>query len=216
MRVDFDGWCATVVALVVGARRTSKGQLENSNNEPMKPRTRNGVVEYWSDGWTPDRAWRRIPAYRINCVAAAGLRHSRAPGKRRVENRVGTGKWRTFSHLVIGFYRLETALTRLFPRFSTQVVDFPRMAMVRHFWEGTKNRRDAEAREDEKIQNEPQRHEGTKTAGFHAGECSATEWGQAGKTKQNHRDTEAQRHLNIGDQRGAQRSARPTLKTTEN
>jgi hypothetical protein len=95
----------------------------------------NGVVEYWSDGWTPDRAWRRIPAYRINCVAAAGLRHSRAPGKRRVENRVGTGKWWNFSHLVIGFYRLETVLTRLFPCFSTQVVDFPRMAMARLFSE---------------------------------------------------------------------------------
>jgi hypothetical protein len=34
-----------------------------------------------------------------------------------------TGKWRSFSHF-------ETALTRLFPRFSTQVVDFPRIEHV--------------------------------------------------------------------------------------
>jgi hypothetical protein len=32
-----------------------------------------------------------------------------------------------------GFSRLETALTRLFPHKSTQVVDFPRMAMVSIF-----------------------------------------------------------------------------------
>src|SRR6267142_6032382 len=93
-------------------------------------------MEYWSDGRTPDRAWRRIPAYRINCVAAAGLRHSRAPGKRRVENRVEVGKWCSFFRLVTGFYRVETALTRLFPHDSTQVVDFPRIAVVRVFREG--------------------------------------------------------------------------------
>jgi hypothetical protein len=33
-----------------------------------------------------------------------------------------------------GFSRIETALTRLFPHKSTQVVDFPRMAMVSIFW----------------------------------------------------------------------------------
>src|SRR6266478_4270582 len=36
------------------------------------------------------------------------------------------GKWRSFSHF-------ETALTRLFPHVSTQVVDFPHLAMVRVF-----------------------------------------------------------------------------------
>jgi hypothetical protein len=40
-----------------------------------------------------------------------------------------TGKWCSFSHF-------ETALTRLFPRFSTQVVDFPHLVVVRLFSEG--------------------------------------------------------------------------------
>ena len=39
------------------------------------------------------------------------------------------GKWRSFSHF-------ETALAHLFPPFSTQVVDFPRIEHVRLFWEG--------------------------------------------------------------------------------
>src|SRR5260370_41631098 len=38
------------------------------------------------------------------------------------------GKWCSFSHL-------ETAFSHLFPRFSTQVVDFPRICTVRLFWE---------------------------------------------------------------------------------
>jgi hypothetical protein len=116
-----------------GVMECGSGELATDGTRIEHRWEETGVVEYWSDGWTPDRAWRRMPAYRINCVAAAGLRHSRAPGKRRVENRVGTRKWRSFSHLVTGFYRVETVLTRLFPCFSTQVVDFPRMAMVRHF-----------------------------------------------------------------------------------
>ena len=41
------------------------------------------------------------------------------------------GKWRSFSHL-------ETALTRLFPLKSTQVVDFPRMWVLRLFSEGAR------------------------------------------------------------------------------
>jgi len=45
-----------------------------------------------------------------------------------------TGKWRSFSHL-------ETGFSRLFPHKSTQVVDFPRMAMVSIFWEGVENSR---------------------------------------------------------------------------
>src|SRR5882724_6033733 len=43
-------------------------------------------------------------------------------------------KWRSFSHL-------ETALTHLFPHKSTQVVDFPHLAMVRLFWEGAEDSR---------------------------------------------------------------------------
>src|SRR5258708_28504966 len=44
------------------------------------------------------------------------------------------GKWRSFSHF-------ETAFSHLFPRFSTQVVDFPRMTVVSIFWGGNKNSR---------------------------------------------------------------------------
>jgi len=44
------------------------------------------------------------------------------------------GKWCSFSHL-------ETALTRLFPHVSTQVVDFPHLAHVRLFWEGIEDSR---------------------------------------------------------------------------
>jgi len=44
------------------------------------------------------------------------------------------GKW-------IGFSHLETAFSHLFPRFSTQVVDFPHLAMVSIFWGGTQNSR---------------------------------------------------------------------------
>ena len=62
-------------------------------------------------------------------------------GKRWVVRRVNLGKggceiekWRSFSHL-------ETGFSRLFPHKSTQVVDFPRMAMVSIFWEGVENSR---------------------------------------------------------------------------
>src|SRR5258708_36899386 len=44
------------------------------------------------------------------------------------------GKWRSFSHF-------ETVFSHLFPRFSTQVVDFPRMTVVSIFWGGTQNSR---------------------------------------------------------------------------
>jgi hypothetical protein len=46
------------------------------------------------------------------------------------------GKWCSFYRLVTGFPHFETALTRLFPHKSTQVVDFPRIEHVRLFWEG--------------------------------------------------------------------------------
>ena len=65
-------------------------------------------------------------------------------GKRRVGRRAshtiggqGVGKWTGFSHI-------ETALIRLFPHKSTQVVDFPHLAHVRLFWEEGFHRRGAE------------------------------------------------------------------------
>ena len=44
------------------------------------------------------------------------------------------GKTRNFYRLATGFSHFETALTRLLPHNSTQVVDFPHLAMVRLFW----------------------------------------------------------------------------------
>ncbi len=169
--------------------------------------TENGVLESWSNGGTPDHARRRMPTSRVNYVAAAGLRPSRAPGKsqgrcgkrpyrasdgvirsgpRRYASRAFTGlsgrkagKARNFYRLALGFDHLTTALTRLGPDDSTQVVDFPHLGSVRLFWEG---------------KNSP--------------------WGRdAEKKPQRYGDTG---YMNIGDQRGAQRSARPTLKITEN
>ncbi len=116
-----------------------------------------GVVESWSDGGTPGHAQRRIPSARMNFVAAAGLRHSRAPGKnrgrcgkrpyratggvirsgpRRYANRAFTGLSGREVGKATDFDRLATALTRLFPHDSTQVVDFPHLAVVRRFWDG--------------------------------------------------------------------------------
>jgi len=71
--------------------------------------------------------------------AVAVARQAGEDVKNRAEKRVKLGKggreigkWRSFSHI-------ETALTRLFPRFSTQVVDFPHICTVRLFSEGFKN-----------------------------------------------------------------------------
>jgi len=73
--------------------------------------------------------------------AVAVARRAGEDVKNRAEKRVEVGKggceigkWRSFSHL-------ETAFSRLFPPDSTQVVDFPRMAMVSIFWEGVENSR---------------------------------------------------------------------------
>jgi len=73
-------------------------------------------------------------------AVAAGL-EAGEDVKNRAEKRVEVGKggceigkWRSFSHL-------ETVFSHLFPRFSTQVVDFPRMTVVSIFWGGTQNSR---------------------------------------------------------------------------
>ena len=117
-------------------------------------------------------ALRRMPTAWMNSTAAAGLRHSRAPGKSRgrcgkrpyrASGRVvrcgkrryasgaftglrdqEIGKWCSFSHL-------ETALTRLFPHKSTQVVDFPHLGYVRLFREGVNNRRGAGTQRQAKL-----------------------------------------------------------------
>ena len=73
-------------------------------------------------------------------AVAAGL-EAGEDVKNRAEKRVEVGKggceigkWRSFSHF-------ETVFSHLFPCFSTQVVDFPRICTVRLFWEGAEDSR---------------------------------------------------------------------------
>src|SRR5260221_7054746 len=73
--------------------------------------------------------------------AVAVARRAGEDVKNRAEKRVEVGKggceigkWRSFSHF-------ETVFSHLFPCFSTQVVDFPRMTVVSIFWGGTQNSR---------------------------------------------------------------------------
>src|SRR5258707_836722 len=77
----------------------------------------------------------------------AGNKESKAGGggKRRFGKRVFTGlsgwnvgKAWNFYRLTIGFYRLWAGSTRLFPHNSTQVVDFPHLAVVSIFCEDMK------------------------------------------------------------------------------
>ncbi len=128
-----------------------RGGVKNSNNEPMKPR--NEPEASVNHRWTP---MNRDTARRLNrreqrerrLAAREHKEHERSripwvrsgrktggDGKRWVGKRAfptlsgqEIGKWCSFSHL-------ETALTRLFPHVSTQVVDFPHLSCVRLFWE---------------------------------------------------------------------------------
>ena len=104
-----------------------RGEVKNSNNEPMKLK-KSGIQG------------------RQAAVAAQAVSFPTRTTAKRVEVGKGgceIGKWRSFS-------RLETASTRLFPPFSTQVVDFPRIAVVRVFREG---------------KNSPRSHGGTEPRG---------------------------------------------------
>ena len=95
--------------------------VKNLNNEPMKltkSRTRKpeaGAVARQAGGGGQK----------------AGSLRTVTMGKRVEVGKGGQeiGKWRSFSHF-------ETALTRLFPLVSTQVVDFQHLAMVSIFCDG--------------------------------------------------------------------------------
>src|SRR6266404_1234245 len=108
--------------------------------------TENGVWECGSDGETTKGVLKYWSLARPNrfCVtgpeagAPTKAREAGGGGKRRAGRRANPGlsgremrKWTGFSHF-------ETALTRLFPHDSTQVVDFPRMYAVRVFWKAMK------------------------------------------------------------------------------
>ena|SRR5882724_12628992 len=73
-------------------------------------------------------------------------------GKRRLGSRSFTAlsgweieEWCGFSHL-------EIAFSHLFPGFSTQVVDFPRMAHLSIFWEERFHHRDTEAQSQKELE----------------------------------------------------------------
>ena len=141
--------------------------MKNSNNEPMKPR--NEPETSVNHRWTP---MNRDTARRLNrreqrerrLAAREHKEHERSripwvrsgrktggDGKRWVGKRAfptlsgeEVGKWCSFSHL-------ETALTRLFPHNSTQVVDFPHLSRVRLSWEERFHRRGAKTQSQEET-----------------------------------------------------------------
>jgi hypothetical protein len=142
--LDFANSCVTVLASVVGVRRTSEERRKASNNEPMK------LTKSRSEGIPASVVPAGRTCYGTDFPGTSSLanfrcrfatlpnrgREAGAGGKRWSGMCVNlgkggqeTGEWRSFSHF-------ETALTHLFPHKSTQVVDFPRIEHVRLFWEG--------------------------------------------------------------------------------
>jgi hypothetical protein len=177
---DRERLCGRIWASVVGTRRTSEERLENSNNEPMKPaksrirKPEAGAVARQAGGQAE-----------LGTNMGNHLERYRA-GKRRSGKDVFTalsgweiGKWCSFSHL-------ETALTRLFPHKSTQVVDFPHLGVVRHFL-------------DANFANE--RELGQAKMNRRDAEPSGA-WNQYGETEKNHRSTEAQGQAKLASKVG--------------
>ena len=110
--------------------------VKNLNNEPMKltkSRTRKpeagAVARQEGGGGQKAGSFRTVTMEKRVYVGKGGRE---------------AVKWCSFSHF-------ETALTRLFPHKLTQVVDFPRMAMVSIFLEGMKNHRDTEAQRQAEL-----------------------------------------------------------------
>ncbi len=116
----------------------------------MKPKTRNGVVEYWSDGWEPSGAWnqggdvgnrnaepkggkcqtRTTRTMRTNC-----FNNDRTDG----DSQMACGYYgiqSDFYRIATGFYHIAKRYYRFFPHESTQVVDFPHLAQARFFGQG--------------------------------------------------------------------------------
>ena len=125
-----------------------RGGMTNSNNEPMnltKSRIREpeaGAVARRAGEDVKNRAEKRVEVGKGGCEI---------------------GKWRSFSHF-------ETVFSHLFPRFSTQVVDFPHLGVVSIFWEEGFHRRDAETQSQEET--------GTNQAGLEVlpdGHCGEAE-----------------------------------------
>jgi hypothetical protein len=115
--------------------------MKYGHNETMKSRVKGmrasvvprGRTYFWVDfpGTVCLANFRCRFATLSNRGRDAGWDGKRWVGRRAFPTLSGqeVGKWRSFSHF-------ETALAHLFPPFSTQVVDFPRIEHVRLFWEG--------------------------------------------------------------------------------
>jgi len=159
LKLDFADECVRVQASVVGKGEGSRSLMKNSNNEPMNP-TKSGIDRTRASVVPTGRTCFGAEFPGTLCLANFRCRFATLPnrgedvgegGKRWVWKRVNlgkggqkAGKWRSFSHF-------ETAFSHLFPCFSTQVVDFPRMTVVSIFWEGTNNRRGAETQSQEET-----------------------------------------------------------------
>jgi hypothetical protein len=91
-------------------------------------KTENGVLEWWSEGVAE-----RLCSPGPEAGAPTEIREVGAGGKRWVGRWVQPGEGGQDVGKRTGFSQFETVLTRLFPHNLTQVVDFPRMYVVRVF-----------------------------------------------------------------------------------
>jgi hypothetical protein len=114
--------------------------VKSSNNEPMKL-TKPGIRE-------PEAvaAGRKAGGTLVRSEVVAG-----GSGKKCVRKWANLGKGGCEIGKCCSFSHFETALSRLFPQLSTQVVDFPHLAVVRLFWEKGFHRRDAETQRQEEM-----------------------------------------------------------------
>src|SRR5882724_9392011 len=108
---------AVIYEMPSGITRTQRVGPSGAWNQYRKRSA--GVLEYWG---------RRLQE---SARAAGGVVRS---GQKCVGRWVQLGKGGQEVGKRTGFSHIETALTRLFPHFSTQVVDFPCMCNVRLFW----------------------------------------------------------------------------------
>jgi hypothetical protein len=163
LTLDFDGWCDTVLASVVGTRRKShmkldlesnpesfRGQKPDKNRLPSdliasrsreaalcfeKMQTRIQEPEVSPESFQGSSGTKNQKYRRRD--ADCGDRDGRA-ARDRTERRSQPGKGGQAVRKWSDFVRLGTGSTRLFPHNSTQVVDFPHLAHVRLFGEAMK------------------------------------------------------------------------------
>ena len=103
-------------------RREHRGRV---NREPHEPRETISA-----------RQRAEVGTVRRPCLVKAGGVGKRRSGRRAFTVLSGweVEKARNFYRLATAFSHLWAGSTRLFPPFSTQVVDFPHICMVRLFW----------------------------------------------------------------------------------